>query len=178
MCKYKKNSDNIAVCDNCTFCKIVDHNKAQVESRENIYLTCNSSVKVLKETAEAMGIVINDLATKGYETLIYKQSENIWEETRENLFLLLYSYHIFKARAGNRLPTTVTLKMELRLEISMIIKINAKSRYLLDKLLSLWGGKEIDLIQAKKLREDSTNDEITETILYDAGKMTKIYTQI
>ena len=34
-----------------------------------------------------MGILINGLATKDYEKLIYKQSENIWEETRENLFL-------------------------------------------------------------------------------------------
>ena len=43
-------------------------------------MKCYSSVKVLKETAEAMGIVINDLETKGYETLIYKQAANVWEE--------------------------------------------------------------------------------------------------
>ena len=85
----------------------------RLESREHIYLTCYSSVKVLKETAEAMGLVINDLETKGYETLIYKQFGNVWEETQKNLFLLLYRYHIFKARAGNRLPNTDTFKLEL-----------------------------------------------------------------
>ena len=69
-----------------------------------------------------MGIVINDLESTGYETLIYKKAENVWEETRENLFLLLYRHHIFKARAGNKLPSTDTFKMELRLEILMIIK--------------------------------------------------------
>ena len=57
----------------------------------------------------------------------------------------------------------------------MIIKINAKSRYLLDKLIPLWGGNEIDLTLAEKLREDSTNDEVTATLLNDAGKTTKIY---
>ena len=51
----------------------------------------------------------------------------------------------------------------------MKIKINAQSRYLLDKLLPLWGGNEIDIILAEKLREESTNDEETATLL------TKIY---
>ena len=36
------------------------------------------------------------------------------------------------------------------------------------------GGKEIDLIQAEKLREDSTKDEATATGLNDAEKGTKI----
>ena len=50
-----------------------------------------------------MGIEINDLDSKGYETLIYKKRDNMWEETREKLFLLLYRFHIFKYRAGERL---------------------------------------------------------------------------
>ena len=61
--------------------------------------------------------------------------------------------------AGERLPCTNKFKMEKRLEISMIIKINTQSRYLLDELLPLWGGNEINLILAEKLREESTNDE-------------------
>ena len=43
-----------------------------VESREHLYLKCYSSVKILNETADAMGIEINDLDSKGCETLIYK----------------------------------------------------------------------------------------------------------
>ena len=54
MCKYKKDSYNIAVSDKLTFCKIVVQNTTQIESREHIHLTCNISVKVLKETAEAI----------------------------------------------------------------------------------------------------------------------------
>ena len=76
-------------------------------------------------------------------------------------------YHIFKSKAGNKLPNTDILKMELRTEISMIIKVNAKSKYLLDKLLPLCGGKEIDLILAEKLRKQSTNDEAIATVLSD-----------
>ena len=38
----------------------------------------------------------------------------------------------------------------------------------------LWGGKEVDLNLAEKLREDSINDEVTARILNDAGKVTKI----
>ena len=83
-------------------------------------------------------------------------------------------YHIFKASVGEKPPCTKTFKMELRLEISMIIKINAQSRYLLDKLLPLWGGNENDLILAEKLREESTNDEENATLLNEAGKLTKI----
>ena len=165
MSKYKKESDNLLVSNQCTFCKLVDLNTTQVESREHIYLKCYSSFKVLKETSEAIGIVINDLDTKGYETLLYKQEANVWEETRENIFFLLYRYHIFQARAGYKLPSTDTFKMELWLEILMIIKINAWSRYLLDKLLQLWGGNEINLLLAEKLRKESTNDEVMATLL-------------
>ena len=87
------------------------------------------------------GLRINDLETKGYETLIYKQSE-------KTSFYYYTGYHIFRARAGNRLPNNDTFKLELGLEISMIIKINAKSRYLLDKLLSLLGGNEIRITKS------------------------------
>ena len=132
---------------------------------------------VLQETSEAMGIEINDMDTKGYEVLIYKKKENVWEETRENLFLLLYRFYIFKCRAGERVPCTNQFKLELRFEISMIIRINAQSKYLIDKLLPLWGGHEITLELAEKLREESTNDEETAVILNEAGKVTKIYTK-
>ena len=56
-------------------------------------------------------------------------------------------------------------KMELRLEIYIIIRINAQSRYLIDKLLPLWGGNEINLVLAEKLREESTNDEETAVLI-------------
>ena len=82
--KYKKGSEGQAVSNRCTFCKIIDPNTDQIESREHLYLKCDSSVKVLKEASEAMGIEVNDLKTKGYEILIYKKKENVWEETREN----------------------------------------------------------------------------------------------
>ena len=86
-----------------------------------------------------MGIEVNDLETKGYETIIYKTKENVWEETRENLFLLLYRFYIFKCRAGERVPCTNIFKLELRPEMFMIIRINAQSRYIIYKLLPLWG---------------------------------------
>ena len=97
-------------------------------------------------------------------------------DLRKPLFASIHVPH-FKARAGKRLPNNDTFKLELGLEISMIIKINAKSRYLLDKLLPLWGGNEINLTLADKLREDSTNDEVMATLLNDAGKTKKIYTK-
>ena len=54
----------------------------------------------------------------------------------------------------------------------MIIRSNAQSKYIIDKLLPLWGGHEITLELAEKLRE---NYEETAEILNDAGKVTKIY---
>ena len=62
-------------------------------------------------------------------------------------------------------------KIELRIEISMIIRINAQSRYLIDKLLPLWGGNKINLALAEKLRKD----EETAVLLNKAGRLTKIY---
>ena len=59
----------------------------------------------------------------------------------------------------------------------MIIRINAQSRYLIDKLLPLWGGHEINLELAEKLREEVTNDEETAVLLNEAGKLTKVYSK-
>ena len=81
-------------------------NTDQIESREHLHLKCDSSVKVLKEAPEAIDIEVNDLEMKGYERLIYKTKENVWEETRENLLLLLYRFYIFKCSAGERPPCT------------------------------------------------------------------------
>ena len=141
--KYKKNSEGILVSNKCTFCKQIDENTEQIESREHLYLSCEHSTKVLHESAEAMGIAINDIDTKGYEVLIHKIKENKWEEIRENLFFTLYRFHIFKCRAGERLPSTNQFRVELRIEISMIIRSNAQSKHIIDKLLPLWGGHGI-----------------------------------
>ena len=54
----------------------------------------------------------------------------------------------------------------------MMIRCNAQSKIINDKLLPLWGGHEITLAVAEKLRE---TDEETAEILNDAGKTTQIY---
>ena len=54
----------------------------------------------------------------------------------------------------------------------MMIRCNAQSRNINDKLLPLWGGHELTLELAEKLRE---NDEETAEILNEAGKLTQIY---
>ena len=79
----------ILVRKKCTFSKLIEQDTEQIESREHLYLKCENSTKVLYEAAEAMGIAINDIDTKGYEVLIHKIKENRWEELRENLFFTL-----------------------------------------------------------------------------------------
>ena len=64
--------------------------------------------------------------------------------------------------------------MQRRIEIPIIIKVNAKSKYLFAKLLPNWGEKKN---LAEQLHEESTNDENTANILNEAGKVTKIYTK-
>ena len=59
----------------------------------------------------------------------------------------------------------------------MIIRINAQSRYIIDKLIPLWGGHEINLELAEKLREEVTNDEETAVLLNEAGKLIKVYSK-
>ena len=131
MAKYsRRDGNNVPVSDKCTFCKINDPNTPQIENREHIYLNCEESVKVLMETANELEIEINNLNTKGYETLIYKQKEIEWEEKIENLFLLIHKYYIFKCRVGRRLPTSNELKTNIRNEISMILKLNSKTKYI------------------------------------------------
>ena len=170
--KYKKNSDGVLVSNKCTFCKLTNPDTDQVESREHLYLTCENSNKVLQETAEALGIVINNIDSKGFEVLIYKIKENKWEELRENLFFTIYKFYIFKCRAGERLPNTNQFKNDLQNEISMMIRCNAQSKIINEKLLPLWGGHEITLEVAESLRE---TDEETAEILNEAGKSTLIY---
>ena len=71
--KYKKDSEGQLVSNRCTFSKLIDPSTDQIESREQLYLKCDNTIKVLQETSEAMGIEINDMDTKGYEVLIYKK---------------------------------------------------------------------------------------------------------
>ena len=49
----------------------------------------------------------------------------------------------------------------------MIIRCNSQSNIILEHLLPLWGGHEVSLELAEKLR--NTDDEVSE-ILNDAGK--------
>ena len=64
--------EGILVSYKCTFCKLIEQDTEQIESREHLYLKCEDSTKVLFEAAEAMGITINDIDTKGYEVFIHK----------------------------------------------------------------------------------------------------------
>ena len=57
----------------------------------------------------------------------------------------------------------------------MIIRCNAQSKIILEHLLPLWGGHEISLEAAEKLRD--TDEEVSE-ILNEAGKKTLIYKEI
>ena len=66
MAKYRRDLNSLAVSDNCAFYRILNP--------EHLYLECESSVKVHNQTAQTLGIVISDLGSKGYETLIYKQN--------------------------------------------------------------------------------------------------------
>ena len=54
----------------------------------------------------------------------------------------------------------------------MIIRCNSQSKIILEHLLPLWGGHEISLESAEKLR--NTDEEVSE-ILNEAGKKTLIY---
>ena len=52
-----------------------------------------------------MGIEINDLESKGYETLIYKKRDNVWEEK-------IYSYYSIDSISLNvslKLHSAITL---------------------------------------------------------------------
>ena len=59
----------------------------------------------------------------------------------------------------------------------MIIKANSKSKFRKEKLLPLWGGKEIDLALTEKLRLEVTTDLDVSKILNEAGKITNIYSK-
>ena len=54
----------------------------------------------------------------------------------------------------------------------MIIRCNAQSKILKEHLIPLWGGHEVTLDVAEKLRE---TDEESAEILNEAGKTTLIY---
>ena len=47
----------------------------------------------------------------------------------------------------------------------MIIKINLKLKYIQDKLLPIWGGKDRNLALNEKLRLETATDKDTSTIL-------------
>ena len=124
-----------------------------------------------------MGIVINDLETKGYETLIYKQAENVWEETRENLLLLLYHITTIPHFQGKSLKQiTKHQHFQVGTKVRNIDDHKIQDIHLINYYHYGEAMKLIDTL-AENLREDSTNDEVTAALLNDTGKHTKIYTK-
>ena len=172
LAKYKKNSDGTLVSNKCTFCSLINTNTPEVESREHLYLKCIHSNKVLVETADAIGIELGNINTKGYEILIHRIKDNKWEELRENIYFTLYKFYIFKCRAGERLPSTEQFRKNLQQDIMMIIRCNSQSKIITDHLLPLWGGHEISLELVETIH---TADEEISEILNNAGKSTLIF---
>ena len=61
----------------------------------------------MEEAARDYRIEISNLNDKGYEIVIYRQKENVWEELRENIFFLNYKYFVSKCRAEKKIPNVI-----------------------------------------------------------------------
>ena len=127
-----------------------------MENRESLHLECDKSKTALEEAARDYGIEVPNIRVKGYEVLIYKQKENIWEE-RKFLFLL-YKYYIFKCWAGKKEPNT-RLKKGVK---------NSKNKNIINNLIPVWSGKELEVEHAEELSAEASNNHEMTTILNDS----------
>ena len=85
------------------------------ESKEQIYMNCASSLTVLNSLAARYNIILPNISGNGEVILYYLSMTDRWDEERATLFLIIYSFYIFKCRLRNKMPTNEDFEQEFKL---------------------------------------------------------------
>ena len=81
---------------------------------------------------------------EGEKVLYYFKQECNWTEMRTNIFYIIYKYYINNCRLRKILPTSQQFESTVKYETKKIVMANPTNKGLIDNLLLIWMGREMD----------------------------------
>ena len=93
-----------------------------------------------------------------------------WNEMRTNIFYIIYKYYINNCRLRKILPTSQQLERTVKYETKKIVMANPTKEGLIDNLLPIWSGRELEKKEIIKILEESECDNDKGRFLFSANK--------
>ena len=97
-----------------------------------------------------------------------------WNEMRTNIFYIIYKYYINNCRLRKILPTSQQLERTVKNETKKIVMAHPTKEGLIDNLLPIWTGRELEKDEVIEILEESEGDNDKGRIFMSANKKTII----
>ena len=111
---------------------------------------------------------------EGKNILYFFMQDGIWNELRTNIFYTIYKYYINNCRLRKILPTENQFESTLKYETKTIVMANPTKEGLVDNLLQIWRGRELEKSEIIEILEESEGDNDQGRIFMDTNKKTII----
>jgi hypothetical protein len=153
---FARNKNNQRISGDCTFCRINNIAEPSEESFKHLFLECASSINALNPVL-----------------YFFKQDCN-WTEIRINIFYIIYKYYINNYRLRKILPTSQQFERTVKYETKNIVMANPTKEGLIDNLLPIWMGRELEKKEVIEILEECEGDNDKGRIFMSANKRTII----
>ena len=171
---FARDENNQLISGDCTFCKLNTIANPSEESFTHLFLECASSMNSLTPVATKFNITVPDMNEEGEKILYFWQQDCNWTEMRTNIFFLIYKYYINNCRLRKILPTSQQFENTVRYETKKIVLANPTTTGLIDNLLPIWVGREMEEKETLEILEECEGDNNKGRIFMDANKRTVI----
>ena len=171
---FARDENNQRISGDCTFCKINNIANPSEESFTHLFLECASSINSLTPTANKFNIPLPDMEEEGEKVLYYFKQECNWTEMRTNMFFIIYKYYINNCRLRKILPTSQQFERTVRYKTKKMVLANPTTTGLIDNLLPIWVGREMEEKETLEILEECEGDNDKGRIFMDANKRTII----
>jgi len=171
---FARDENNQLISGDCTFCKLKNIANPSEESYKHLFLECAASINALNPVAAKFNINLPDMDEEGEKIIYYFIQDERWKELRTNVFFLIYKYYINNCRLRKILPTPEQLERTVKFETKKIVMANPTNDGLIDKLLPIWSGRELDKEEILEILEESEGNNDKGRIFMSANQKTII----
>jgi hypothetical protein len=155
---FARDENNQPISGDCTFCKLNNITNPCEESYKHLFLECASSIAALNPIASKFNISLPDMEEEGEKVLYFFMQDGKWNEMRTNIFYIIYKYYINNCRLRKILPTSQQLERTVKYETKKIVMANPTKEGLIDNLLPIWTGRELEKDEVIEILEESEGD--------------------
>jgi hypothetical protein len=111
---------------------------------------------------------------RSFEVQYFFKQDCKWKETRTNICYILYKYYINNCRLREILPTTQQFERTVKYVTKKIVMANTTKEGLIDILLPIWTGRELEKNEVIEILEEGEGDNDKGKICMSANKKTII----